>query len=41
MKNYESPFIQIISFDNEIETAGASTTIDYPWQSDENGNLFG
>lgn len=40
-KNYQTPIMEIIEFDNNVETQGASTTIDYPWQKDENGNLFG
>ena len=39
-KNYESPSIEIINFETNIQTAGASIVINYPWTKDEDGSGF-
>ena len=38
-KNYETPSIEIINYETEIQT-GPSIVIDYPWASDEDGSGF-
>lgn len=40
-KFYVTPSIEIIEYSSEIELSGPSTTIDYPWSTDEDQNLFG
>ena len=39
-KNYEAPFIEIIKFENEIHTAGASIVIEFPWVEDGESEFF-
>ncbi len=39
MKIYETPFIQITNFEEEINLA-TSTIIYYPWQKDEDFEHF-
>ena len=38
-KIYETPSIEIINYETEIQT-GPSIVIDYPWASDEDGSGF-
>ena len=39
MKNYETPSIEIVNFETEIQT-GPSIVIEYPWAGDEDGSGF-
>lgn len=39
-KNYVTPSIEITKYDVEIELSGPSTTIDYPWNDDQDQGLF-
>ncbi len=39
MKNYETPFIQIVEFEEEVNLA-SSTVIDYPWAREEDFEYF-
>lgn len=40
MKNYETPSIEIIEYETEIQTAGGSIVIDYPWADENDGSGF-
>ncbi len=39
-KNYETPSIEIIKFDLEILTSGASIVVNYPWAKDNESDYF-
>lgn len=39
-KNYETPSIEIIEYETEIQTAGSSTIFDYPWLDDSDSGFF-
>lgn len=39
IKNYETPSIEIIEYETEIQT-GPSVIIDYPWGDDNDGSGF-
>ena len=40
MKNYETPSIEIVNYETEIQLAGASIVIDYPWAGEDDGSGF-
>ena len=40
MKNYETPSIEIINYESEIQTAGASIVIEFPWAEDGESEFF-
>lgn len=40
IKNYETPSIEIIEYETEIETAGASIVINFPWADDDESDFF-
>lgn len=40
IKNYETPSIEIIEYETEIETANSSTIFDYPWAGDDESSFF-
>ena len=39
-KIYESPSIEIINYETEIQTAGPSAVFDYPWLDDDGSGFF-
>ena len=39
-KNYETPSIEIIKFDLEILTSGASIVVNYPWDDADESGFF-
>ena len=40
MKNYQTPSIEIIKYESEIQTAGASIVIDFPWVDENESDFF-
>ena len=40
MKNYQTPSIEIIKYESEILTAGASIVIDFPWADEDESEFF-
>ena len=40
MNNYETPSIEIIYYEAEIQTASTSIVIDYPWAGEDDGSGF-
>lgn len=40
MKNYETPSIEIISYESEVLTAGGSIVIEFPWANDGESEFF-
>lgn len=39
-KNYDVPSINIISFDSEIQSAGGSVVIQFPWTDENESDFF-
>lgn len=39
-KNYETPTIEIVSYDLNILTAGGSIVIDFPWSDEYESDYF-
>ena len=39
-RNYETPSIEIINFEKDIHTAGASIVIEFPWAEDGESEFF-
>ena len=39
-KNYETPSIEIISYESEILTAEASVVIPFPWADENESDFF-
>ena len=39
-KNYETPSIEIIEYETEIETSSTSTIFDYPWADEGDSSFF-
>ena len=40
MKNYETPSIEIVNYETEIQTAGASIVVEYPWDDNDGSGFF-
>lgn len=40
MKNYETPSIEIINYESEILTAGASIVVNFPWADEDETDFF-
>lgn len=39
-RNYDTPLIEIIEFNDDIVTANASIVFDYPWIDDNDNDFF-
>ena len=39
-KNYETPSIEILNYESDIQTVGGSIVIDFPWADDNESDFF-
>ncbi len=40
IKNYETPSIEIINYELEIQTEGPSIVFNYPWEDSDDSGFF-
>ena len=40
IKNYETPSIEIINYESDIQTVGGSIVINFPWADDGESEFF-